>query len=154
MELELNSLDWNKNELEQELELEDMKRTIAFQLTFQWKSILLPTCQSIKICIDKPWIICQHIWRRTKFPLYHNSSVGYVAKRKSDGLNFFSHINVENSITKVTFLSPFLVCYFAFDDICKPTWLVSSSWDGNEDSFCNILEKYPSLQSFSEILEP
>ena len=28
MELELNSLDWNVNELEHELELEDMKRTI------------------------------------------------------------------------------------------------------------------------------
>ena len=27
MELELNSLDWNVNELERELELEDMKRT-------------------------------------------------------------------------------------------------------------------------------
>ena len=27
MELELNSLDWNGNELEHELELEDMKRT-------------------------------------------------------------------------------------------------------------------------------
>ena len=27
MELELNSLDWNVNELEHELELEDMKRT-------------------------------------------------------------------------------------------------------------------------------
>jgi hypothetical protein len=27
MELELNSLDWNANELEHELELEDMKRT-------------------------------------------------------------------------------------------------------------------------------
>ena len=27
MELELNSLDWNENELEHELELEDMKRT-------------------------------------------------------------------------------------------------------------------------------
>ena len=29
MELELNSLDWNVNELEHKLELEDMKRTIA-----------------------------------------------------------------------------------------------------------------------------
>ena len=28
MELELNSLDWNGNELERELELDDMKRTI------------------------------------------------------------------------------------------------------------------------------
>ena len=28
MELELNLLDWNVNELERELELEDMKRTI------------------------------------------------------------------------------------------------------------------------------
>ena len=28
MVLELNSLDWNGNELEHELELEDMKRTI------------------------------------------------------------------------------------------------------------------------------
>ena len=28
MELELNSLDWNGNELEHKLELEDMKRTI------------------------------------------------------------------------------------------------------------------------------
>ena len=27
MELELNSLDWNGNEVEKELELEDMKRT-------------------------------------------------------------------------------------------------------------------------------
>ena len=29
LELELNSLDWNVNELEHELELEDMKRTYA-----------------------------------------------------------------------------------------------------------------------------
>ena len=29
MELEPNSLDWNGNELEHELELEDMKRTIV-----------------------------------------------------------------------------------------------------------------------------
>ena len=30
MELELNSLDWNLNELEQELELEDMKPTSSY----------------------------------------------------------------------------------------------------------------------------
>ena len=29
----------------------------------------------------------------------------------------FSHVNFENSTTKVKFLSPVLVCYFAFDDI-------------------------------------
>ena len=29
MELELNLLDWNANELERELELEDMKRTLV-----------------------------------------------------------------------------------------------------------------------------
>ena len=32
MVLELNSLDWNGNELEHELELEDMKRTIVWML--------------------------------------------------------------------------------------------------------------------------
>ena len=30
MELELNSLDWNGNELEHELELEDMKRNTMY----------------------------------------------------------------------------------------------------------------------------
>ena len=35
MELELNLLDWNVNELERELELEDMKRTnVFFQSSF------------------------------------------------------------------------------------------------------------------------
>ena len=32
MELELNSFDWNVNELEHELELEDMKRTVILDL--------------------------------------------------------------------------------------------------------------------------
>ena len=31
MELEPNSLDWNKNELEHELELEDMKNTLVWK---------------------------------------------------------------------------------------------------------------------------
>ena len=31
MEVELNSLDWNVNELEHKLELEDMKRTFVTQ---------------------------------------------------------------------------------------------------------------------------
>ena len=31
LELELNSLDWNENELEHELELEDMKPTIEIE---------------------------------------------------------------------------------------------------------------------------
>ena len=35
MELEPNSLDWNGNELENELELEDMKRTNVFQIAQQ-----------------------------------------------------------------------------------------------------------------------
>ena len=35
MELEMNSLDWNLNELEHELELEDMKRThVHIELIF------------------------------------------------------------------------------------------------------------------------
>ena len=33
MELELNLLDWNVNELESELELEDMKRTKVYWLS-------------------------------------------------------------------------------------------------------------------------
>ena len=32
MELEPNSLDWNGNELEHKLELEDMKRTTDFEM--------------------------------------------------------------------------------------------------------------------------
>ena len=39
MELEPNLLDWNVNELERELELEDMKRTIIINIMF--KEILL-----------------------------------------------------------------------------------------------------------------
>jgi hypothetical protein len=37
MELELNSLDWNVNGLEYELELDDMKRTISILLHKQAK---------------------------------------------------------------------------------------------------------------------
>ena len=38
MELELNLLDWNENELEHELELEDMKRTIDLFSIWKWLS--------------------------------------------------------------------------------------------------------------------
>ena len=37
-ELELNSLDWNGNELEHELELEDMKRTYVMIDRLVWQS--------------------------------------------------------------------------------------------------------------------
>ena len=37
MELELNSLDWNGNELEHKLELEDMKSTIFLKPNFKHK---------------------------------------------------------------------------------------------------------------------
>ena len=37
MVLELNSLDWNGNELEHELELEDMKRTMVC-VTKKWEA--------------------------------------------------------------------------------------------------------------------
>ena len=38
MELEPNSLDWNGNELEHELELEDMKRTYVMIDRLVWQS--------------------------------------------------------------------------------------------------------------------
>ena len=43
MELELNSLDWNVNELEYELELEDMKRT------YMWPIVCGSALISVKI---------------------------------------------------------------------------------------------------------
>ena len=51
MELELNSLDWNGNELEHELELEDMKRTpvctCSFFLVYEELSHLKPLQQPL-----------------------------------------------------------------------------------------------------------
>ena len=40
MELEPNLLDWNVNELERELELEDMKRTTASACCAEYSQIL------------------------------------------------------------------------------------------------------------------
>ena len=47
MELELNLLDWNVNELERELVLEDMKRT-PFKVKRQWYAITnMKSCKNL-----------------------------------------------------------------------------------------------------------
>ena len=48
MELELNLLDWNVNELERELELEDMKRTIVSNQPLQTHWIIGPSKSIVK----------------------------------------------------------------------------------------------------------
>ena len=44
MVLELNSLDWNGNELEHKIELEDMKRTFFYLGIFRENDIIVESC--------------------------------------------------------------------------------------------------------------
>ena len=66
MELELNSLDWNGNELEHELELEDMKRTRVWCVEKKsWKQglrIARPRLEGIS------WITNRKSWCVLRFP--------------------------------------------------------------------------------------
>ena len=58
MELETNSLDWDGNELEQELELEDMKRTLDYVIIVVFYFIFVSYISVI--------LVIECFWRRVK----------------------------------------------------------------------------------------